>query len=121
MRFLLMLQVSTAVLEKQTEEERTALYAGRREFQQLASEAGELISAQVLADPSTSTVVRGSSGGVPAVLAGESADEFLGGYYLVDVDSRQRAIELADLLPDARIDGHAVEIRPVMFSAAADF
>jgi hypothetical protein len=45
----------------------------------------------------------------------------MGGYYLVDVDSKQRAIELASLLPDARLDGHAVEIRPVMFAAAADF
>jgi hypothetical protein len=122
MRFLLILQVSSTVLDKLTEDERTALYAGRRAFQELAAEAGELISTQLLADPSTSTVVR-SDDGVPAVVAGSygSADEFMGGYYLIDVDSRQRAIELADLLPDARIDGHAVEIRPVMFSAAADF
>jgi len=44
----------------------------------------------------------------------------MGGYYLVDVESRERAIELADLLPDAGFDGLAIEIRPVMFSTGAD-
>ncbi len=116
MRFLLILQVSAAGLQHLSEEERAKVHAGRREFQQLASEAGELIGTQALADPLTSTVIRG---GVAGPTYG--TDEFMGGYYLVDVDSKQRAIELADLLPDARLDGHAVEIRPVMFSAAADF
>ena len=116
MRFLLILQVSVAGLERLSEKERAKVHTGRREFQQLATEAGELIGTQSLADPLTSTVIRG---GVVGPTGG--TDEFMGGYYLVDVDSKQRAIELAELLPDARLDGHAVEIRPVMFAAAADF
>ena len=44
----------------------------------------------------------------------------LGGYYLVDVESKERAIELAKQIPDAGIDGLALEIRPVMYSAGAD-
>jgi hypothetical protein len=57
--------------------------------------------------------------GEPVVSAGplREGDEFMGGYYLVDVDSRERAVELAELLPDSRIDGLAVEIRPVMCGA----
>lgn len=122
MRYLLILQVSAAVLEKLTDEQRTAVHAGHQEFQRAASEAGELINTQALADPSTSTVVC-SRDGVPAVSAGpfRAADDFMGGYYLIDVETKERAIELADRLPDTRIDGLAVEIRPVMFSACADF
>lgn len=122
MRYLLIMQVNAAVLESLTQEQREAVHAGHQEFQRVASETGEMISTQALADPSTSTVLR-SRGGVPAVSSGPSraVDEFMGGYYLIDVDSKERAIELADLLPDTRIDGLAVEIRAVMYSAGADF
>jgi hypothetical protein len=122
MRYLLIMQVKTAVLESLTREQRKAVHTGHQEFCRAAAEAGELISTQALADPSTSTVLR-SRGGVPAVSNGpfRSTDEFMGGYYLIDVDSKERAIELAELLPDARIDGLAVEIRAVMYSAGADF
>jgi hypothetical protein len=42
-------------------------------------------------------------------------------YYLIDVESRERAVELARLLPDARTVGRSVEVRAVMHSTAADF
>jgi hypothetical protein len=116
MRFLLILQVSSDGLERLSEEQRARAHAGHQEFLRLSAEAGELLGAQALADPSTGTVIRGGS-----IAESICAGDFMGGYYLVDVDSKQRAIELASLLPDARLDGHAVEIRPVMFAAAADF
>jgi hypothetical protein len=117
-RYLLILQLSTAVLDMLTEDERTAVRAGRDEFRRVAQEAGELIGSQALADPSTSTVV--CSRGVRTGPL-RASDEFMGGYYLIDVETKDRAIELADLLPDTTIDGLAVEIRPVMFSAGADY
>lgn len=116
MRFLLILRVTAAGQSRLSEEQRSRIRAGHREFEQLAAEAGELIGTQALADPSTSTLIRG---GVVMPCCG--VDEFMGAYYLVDVDSKQRAIQLATLLPDARLDGHSVEVRPVMFAAAADF
>ncbi|WP_020390020.1 YciI family protein [Kribbella catacumbae] len=117
MKYLLILQVKAAVLEQLTTEQRAAVNAGHREFQRVASDAGELISTQSLADPSTSTVLhsRGVSSG-PFHAVGE----YMGGYYLVDVDSRERALELANLLPDVQIDGLAVEVRPVMCGSGAD-
>lgn len=114
MKYLLILQVNAAVLEQLTTEQREAVNAGHRKFQRIASDAGELISTEVLADPSTSTVLRSRS--VPSV----RVDEYMGGYYLVDVDSLERALELANLLPDVRIDGLAVEVRPVMTARAAE-
>jgi len=115
MKYLLILQVNAAVLEQLTTDQRAAVSAGHREFRRIVSEAGELISTEALADPSAGLVVR-SRDGLPTVSAGpfREADEFMGGYYLVDVDGPDRAVELADLLPDSRIDGLAVEIRPVM-------
>jgi hypothetical protein len=60
--------------------------------------------------------------GAPEVSDGPFAEakEYMGGYYLVDVESRERAIELATKIPDASIDGLALELRPVMFSDGAD-
>jgi len=117
MKYLLVLQVNSAVLEQLTTEQRQAVSAGHREFQRLTSDAGELISTQALADPSCSTVVR-SRGVSPGPF--RAVDEYMGGYYLVDVDGPERALELANLLPDVRIDGLAVEVRPVMCGAGAD-
>ncbi len=82
------------------------------------TKSGELITTQALADPSQSAVVR-AVGGQPAVTDGPyvEAKEYLGGFYLIDCESRDRALELAAMIPDTRIDGLAVEVRPVMFSA----
>ena len=43
--------------------------------------------------------------------------EVLGGFYLIDCESRERAIELAAMIPDAKVEGMGIEVRPVMFSA----
>ncbi|WBQ06679.1 YciI family protein [Kribbella sp. CA-293567] len=115
MKYLLILQGNAVVLERLTTEQRAAISAGHREFQRIAAEAGELISTAALADPSAGTVIR-TRDGKRQISAGPSrqAADFMGGYYLVDVEGRERAVELADLLPDSQIDGLAVEIRPVM-------
>ena len=112
MKYLLILQITAEL----TEAERAKVQEGHQEFRRIAEEAGEMISTQALADPSTSTVV--SSEGIHS---GPLHATSIGGYYLIDVDSKARAIELADLLPDTRIDGLAVEIRPIMLSAGADY
>jgi hypothetical protein len=44
------------------------------------------------------------------------AKEYVGGFYLIDCESRERAIELAALIPDTAIEGLGVEVRQVMFS-----
>jgi hypothetical protein len=76
-----------------------------------------MITTQALADPSQSAVVRVRAG-QPVVTDGPflEAKEYLGGFYLIDCESRERALELAALIPDTKIEGLAVEVRPVMFS-----
>jgi hypothetical protein len=121
MKFLLLLHNNPAVLSTLTEEQRTALMEGHGDFIKAIQDSGELIVTQALADPSNTAVVRVRDG-VPAVTDGPylEAKEFLGGYYLVDCADRDRALELAAMIPDAGIEGLAVEVRAVMFSAGME-
>lgn len=120
MKYLLIMQVNPAVLDALTEEERTAIGEGHGDFMKAIQESGEFILTQALADPATTKVVRG--GDVAAVTDGPflEAKEFMGGFYLIDVENEERAVEVAKLIPDTKIKGLAIEIRPVMFSAGAD-
>ena len=117
MKFLLSMHLNPALFAALTEEERNEIMTGHGAFIDTITKSGELITTQALADPSQSAVVR-VRGGQTAVTDGPylEAKEFLGGFYLVDCDSRERAIELAAMIPDAKVDGMGIEVRQVMFS-----
>ncbi len=121
MKYVLMISVTTEALEALSESERQAFDDAHRSLQADTQASGELLSTHQLGDISHTTTVR-SVAGQPTITDGPYAEmkEFLGGYYLFDVDSEDRAIELAKRLPEARIDGCAIEVRPVMYSAGAD-
>lgn len=116
MKFLLIMHMNPAVWDALTEEERQEVMSGHGPFIETIKKSGEMISTVALADPSESAVV-GVRGGVPAVTDGPylEAKEFLGGYYLVECESRDRALELAALIPDSKVEGLGVEVRPVIF------
>lgn len=121
MKYVILMQVDPEVLERLTEEQQRMIEEGHAAFMAKTKESGELIATQALADPSQSKVVRARNG-VPEVTDGPFAEakEFLGGFYLVDVENEARVLELAQMIPDASIDGLALEIRPVMFSDLGD-
>jgi hypothetical protein len=121
MKFLLMMHNNPAALEALTDEGREALMAGHGDFIEKIQRSGELVVTQALHDPSQSAVVR-VRGGRPAITDGPYLEtkEFLGGFYMIDVVDRDRAFELAALIPDASIDGMGVEVRQVMFEAGLD-
>ena len=121
MKYLILMQVDPAVLESLTDEQQTLIGEGHAAFMAATKENGEFIATQALADPSRSKVVR-SDGSQPEVTDGPfvEAKEFMGGFYLLDVEDEARAIELAKLIPDAQIPGLALEIRPVVFSDLGD-
>lgn len=75
--------------------------------------SGELVSAEGLDLPANAKTIRVRDG-VPAVTDGPfgEAKEHLAGYFLVECDSVERAIEIAASTPAARV--HAIELRPVM-------
>ena len=120
MKYLILMQVNPSVIESLTDEQQQAIMDGHQSFMDEIKASGEMLSTHALGDPSQTTTVR-SRGGKPEVLDGPFAEtkEFMGGYYLIDVDSKERAVELAQKIPDAGIDGLALEVRPVMFSDGA--
>jgi hypothetical protein len=76
--------------------------------------SGELIVSEALADPSTATRVAVREGRTITTDGPfAEAKELLAGFYLVDCDSHERAVEIA-----ARVPGMAelglVEVRPVL-------
>ncbi len=95
-----------------------ALSAGEREvvsrdYMALAMDSRCVESGQ-LQPISTATTLR-REGGQRLVTDGPFADtkEVFGGYYIVEADDLDQAIELADGLPTARLGG-AVEVRPIV-------
>jgi hypothetical protein len=121
MKFLLVLHNNPAVLEALAQDEQQRLMDGHAAFIEATQTSGELVVTQALADPSQSAVVRVRNG-VPVITDGPylEAKEFFGGYYLVDVADRERALELAGQIPDASIDRLGVEVRPIMFEAGLE-
>jgi hypothetical protein len=120
-KYLLIMHMNPVIWESLAEEERNEVMGGHGEFMNTVKESGEMISTVALSDPSNSAVVR-VRGGVPAVTDGPYAEakEYLAGYYLIDCESKERALEVAALIPDAKVDGLGIEVRPVMFSAGLE-
>ena len=117
MKYLLVLNINPDVLAALTEAEQEAIGAGHHKFLATTKASGEFHSTVALAEPAKSVVVKVRDG-VPAVTDGPFVEskEFLGGYYLVEVATPERAYELAAMIPDAAIEGLGVEIRPLVFS-----
>lgn len=84
------------------------------------SESGEFVANEGLAAPEQAKVVRSAKGGVP-VTDGvfPEAKEFLLGYWIVDVESPQRAYEIAARLsggpgPGGTTLSMPIEVREIM-------
>ncbi|WP_410658284.1 YciI family protein [Amycolatopsis sp. lyj-112] len=119
MKYMIMITMNPAAWDAVGEDERNEVMARIDPFMQKLTESGELLGTQALGEPKESTVVRVRDG-VPVVTDGPFAEskEFLAGYYLVECDSKERAIEIAGLVPDAHIN--AMEVRPVVFSSGVE-
>jgi hypothetical protein len=96
-------------------------------FNQELSGAGELVAAEGLALPQEARVVRAGKAGKPEVTDGPfpEAKEFLAGFWIVDVESRERAHEIAARVSAAPGKGGAplnmpIELREVMSAPPVD-
>jgi hypothetical protein len=118
MKFLLIMHQNPAVWNALTDDERNEVGKGHGVFIDTITKSGEMITTQALADPSQSNVVRVRAGR-PVVTDGPylEAKEHLGGFYLIDCENKERALELAAMIPDAKVEGMAIEVRQIMFSA----
>ena len=83
------------------------------------AQSGELIATEPLADPALTTRVS-VTGGQVVTADGPFAEakELLAGFYLVECDSRERAVKIAARVPEANLG--LVEVRPGMSLAGFD-
>jgi hypothetical protein len=118
-KYLLMIYFNPETFDSLSEAERQGVFQGHMDFQKTLTESGELVDNVALADPSHSVTVKVRND-VPAVTDGPYVEskEYLAGYYLVDCETKQRAAELAAMIPDARFA--TLEVRPLMDTDGAD-
>ena len=78
-------------------------------------ESGELVAAQGLAGPDLAKIVVSDGASAPVVTDGPylEAKEFLAGYRMVDVDSVERAVEIAATMSAAPSVGGAPIQQPI--------
>lgn len=91
------------------------------------TESGELAGGEGLTPPSEAKVVRAAADGSPVVTDGPfpESKEFLAGYWMVDVDSVERACEIAAETsaapgPDGEPLNMSIEVRRVMDAPSMD-
>jgi hypothetical protein len=113
MQYLLLIHDAEGVWEDMPEKQRNEIYSEYMAYTTELRESGALVGANQLQPTSTATTVRVRDG-EQIVTDGPFAEtkEQLGGYYLIEVDSVDEAIEWAAKIPSARFG--SVEVRPVV-------
>jgi hypothetical protein len=88
------------------------------ELMETMSASGELIVCEALADPASSTIYRWE-GNTHVATDGPYAEtkEHLAGFFLVDVESRERAEEIGATFAHP---GDVIELRPAMWAGGPD-
>ena len=91
-------------------EERVAAYAA---FTEEVQKSGAWQAGEALQPTATATVVRAGSDGAPVTTDGPFAEtkEQLGGFYILECENLDEAVELAAKIPAARHG--SVEVRPI--------
>jgi hypothetical protein len=113
MRYILLIYGDEGRLAAMPEDERHALYELWDAYAKDLGDRGVMRAGDELSPTTSATTVK-ETGGQILVTDGPFAEtkEQLGGYFIVEVDDLDTAIELAKAMP--AIHGGSVEIRPVV-------
>ncbi|MFJ9784164.1 YciI family protein [Amycolatopsis sp. NPDC101161] len=113
MRYLLTLHMNPTLWDTLTDDQKNAVYEGHGDFTKLITDTGEMVGTKALAEPSETKTVRVKDGATD-VQDGAfiETEAFFCGYYIVDVETEERAVELAAMIPDAQYT--AVEVRKIV-------
>ena len=113
MQYLLLIHDDEKLWASMSEEERNELFGEYKAFGDRLREAGDYVGANQLQPTSTATTVHVRDGET-VITDGPYAEtkEQLGGYYLIEVDSLDDALEWAARIPSSRIS--SIEVRPVV-------
>ena len=129
-RYLLVVNFEGGVIETPMEEwkpeEVTAHLDYYRALHRELVDSGELVESEVLAPPNLAKIVT-SDGAAPVVTDGpfQEFKEWLAGYQIVDVESEERAIEIAAKIsavpgPDGVALQQPIQVREVMNHAPSN-
>jgi hypothetical protein len=112
MRYLLLIYMDESTYASMSEADLQADMVKWQEYTNALKEAGASPGGEALQPTSTATTVR-DDGGKPIVTDGPFAEtkEQLGGYYLLDVENLDAAIEWAHKCPAAKYG--SIELRPI--------
>ena len=113
MQYLLLIYDTESNRAGRAPEDVKAIMAGYFRFNEHLKEHGHWIGGDALHPVSTATTVRRRDGKVVHT-DGPFAEtkEQLGGYYLVEADNLDKALELAAMIPT--VDSGSIEVRPVL-------
>lgn len=111
-----------------TPEDADASWKHMQQIHQDLVEAGELVATEKLAGPQAAKFVTSDGVNAPVVTDGvfPEAKEYLAGFWMIDVDSEERAIEIAartSAAPGAggRPTAKRIEVRPIMGTPAPEW
>ena len=131
MKYILMMQLplsewKTSRIELWPPQDVKAHMDFLRRFNKELTEAGEFVRTEGLGGPEQMKVVRARKDGTPAITDGPfpESKEVLAGYWIVDVETPQRAYEIAARASAAPGPGGAplympIEVHPVMMSSTS--
>ena len=131
MKFMMMMNMPRGTGEYQisqwTPEAINAHIRFMKDLNRDLQKSGEFVDAQGLTPPGQAKIVKSGSGGVPIVSDGPFAEskEFLAGFWIIEVDRRERAYEIAARAssapgPDGKPLVIPIELREVMAAPLPD-
>lgn len=116
MRYLIMIYSnprSRSIWEGLSDEQRAAGVASYRALNEELARTGEIVVSEPLAGPAEGRRVSTETGSVLTTDGPfAEAKEHLAGFYLIDCDGMERAVELASRVPESGLG--LVEVRPVI-------
>lgn len=102
-----------------SESERSKGFEAHATLHDELSSSGEMVMAEALADPSQAKRVLVSAGRTSTTDGPfPELKEHVAGFYLVDCDTIERAVERAAQIPEAAFG--TVEVRPILNTAGSD-
>jgi hypothetical protein len=117
MQYMLLIYDDEKVWQDMPEEKRDAMLGEYFAYTEALKESGKYVASDALKGIDTAKSVRVRDGEVTTTDGpfAETKEQF-GGYYVLDVDSEEEALEWAAKIPSAKLG--TIEVRPVMVFTA---
>lgn len=113
MQFLCLIYEAESLMAAQSDEEKGQIFQEYMTYTDDIKSSGHFVAGDALEPTSTATTIR-IRNGERVITDGPFAEtkEQLGGYYLLECDSLDEAIEQASRIPSAKLG--SIEVRPIM-------